>query len=398
MKRNDIISILVSLCMVLLAWTARDYFLDNISERTVRVGFLYDGDESTPYAYNFIRSQRAVETAYGDRVESVVVNNVPGDAGGEALRKLAGEGCEIIFSTSLSYAAETRAMAAEYPDIEFCQVAGEDANDPPVLANYHTFMGEIYQGRYVSGVLAGMKLKELIDQGTVPAEGALVGYIGAFPNAEVISGCTAFFLGVRAIVPDARMNVRYTDTWTSYSKEKEAAEKLIEEGCVVISQHSDTIGPAVACENADKPYPVIHVGYNQSMIEEAPTSSLVSTRINWTPYFLSAVEAVMAGDKIEKHVKGNIHGNDAGAGFDMDWVQMLELNAYIAAEGSQQRMTELEDGFRKGRIRVFQGDYIGIDPEDPTDIYDLSAGYDENRDRSAPSWHYVLKDVITVEE
>lgn len=216
----------------------------------VKVGFIYDGDAATPYSANFMRAEEALKNELGDRVTVIPIRNVS-EADSEAhIRSLAEAGCDIIFTTSYGYEETAKSLAHEYPDVEFCQATGDNANTDPVLPNYHTFMGEIYEGRYISGVLAGMKLHEMISAGTISAEEAVVGYVAAFPYAEVISGYTAFFLGVRSVVPDAVMKVKYSNTWSGYAVEYQLAKELIEEGCVLISQHSDTIGPAVACEEA----------------------------------------------------------------------------------------------------------------------------------------------------
>lgn len=398
MKRVNTISIATALVLVLLSLIIYlPYSGSKKSDRTIKVGFVYDGDESTPYTYNFIRAQYAIETTYGDRVEIAVKNNTTTADGETALRELIGEGCDLIITTSYGYGEVAKKLAGEYPDIQFCQATCNNANETPVYDNYHTFMGYIYEGRYITGVVAGMKLRQMIEEGVITEEQAIIGYVAAYPYAEVISGYTAFLLGVRSVVPSAVMKVKYTNTWTSYTLEKKCAEELIAKGCVMISQHSDTTGPAVACENADMPYPVYHIGYNQSMIDVAPTTSLVSTRINWTPYILSAVEAVLKEEDIEKHVVATIHGNDAGAGFEKDWVQMVELNALIAVEGTDDMIEDTIREFERGSIQVFKGDYIGIDPFDETDTYDLSNGYIENEATSAPMFHYVLQDVITVE-
>ena len=237
-----------------------------------------------------------------------------------------------------------------------------------------------------------------MSNGEITVEQARIGYIGAFPYAEVISGYTAFFLGVQSVVPEVTMKVIYTNSWGDYSLEKHTAERLIEEGCVVIAQHSDTTGPAVACEEQSSRYKVFHIGYNQSMTDVAPTTSLISSRINWQNYIVSATDAVLRGKSIESVVKGNVHGNDVSGGIRENWVQMLKLNDTIAAKGTQKKINELIDKFKKGKVDVFKGDFIGVNPEDENDIYDLSDGYTENRNSSAPTFHYVLKDVITIEE
>ncbi len=369
------------------------------SREFITVGFVYDGDESTPYTANFIKAEKAVREKFGIRVHVIVKSNTHSSDGGEdAIRELVADGCDLIFTTSIGYGEAAKKCAGEFPAVQFCQATSMDANDDPVYENYHTFMGEIYEGRYISGVIAGMKLKEMIDEGVITVDQAKVGYVAAYPFAEVISGYTAFLLGVRSQVPEATMDVKYTYTWSSYNIEKNCAEELIARGCVILSQHSDTTGPAVACEEMFAEKAVYHVGYNQSMIDIAPTTSLISARINWEPYMVSACEAVLENKKIEKCVKGQVHGNDVGAGFDEGWVEMLELNSLVAAKGSDEKIEELKEEFRKGKIEVFKGDYTGVNPDDPNDTYDLNKGYKENSEHSAPTFHYVLQNVITIVE
>ena len=238
-------------------------------------------------------------------------------------------------------------LAEKYPDIEFCMATCSNANEEPRLENYHTFMGAIYQGRYTAGVAAGMKLQELIDNGTITKEQAKIGYVAAYPYAEVISGYTAFLLGVRSIVPDVVMSVRYTNNWNDYLTEKKYAKEFIDEGCVIISQHSDTTGPATACEATDSDTPVYIVSYNESMANVAPTTYLTGCKINWEPYVTGVVESVLKDKKIEENVKGNVVGNDMGAGFEEGWVEMLELNELVAAKGTKAKMQEVINGFKR---------------------------------------------------
>lgn len=156
-------------------------------------------------------------------------------------------------------------------------------------------------------------------------------------------------------------------------------------------------GPAVACEETDRSKVVFYVSYNESMRDVAPTTYLTGSKINWSPYMMKAVEAVLSDKEIEQNIKGNVNGNDMGAGFDYDWVHMLEINEFVAAKGTQERVNELIHEFEQGKIQVFQGEYIGVDPENESDTIDLREGYLENENSSAPSFHYILKDVITIE-
>lgn len=397
MKRVYVITLLSAISVILAAFLVHFFLSEDKTDRTVKVGFVYVGDTSTAYTRNFENAQRAIEKQYGSQVDVIAKYNIAEDSVQGVLQELVDSGCELIFSTSYGFGEQAKEYAKRYPDVQFCQATCSNANEEPKLSNYHTYMGSIYQGRYISGVVAGMKLKELIDVGTITAEEAKVGYIGAYPYAEVISGYTAFFLGIKSVVPQATMTVKYTNTWGSYAVEKRYATELIHKGCVVISQHSDTTGPAVACEQAQTGRPVYHVSYNQSTADVAPTSYLVGCRINWEPYISSAVQAVLSEKNIEDCVRGNVNGNDIGAGFEEDWVQMMELNEIIAAKGTKDKVDELIDQFKQGSLQVFQGNYIGVNPEDATDILDLKEGYKENEKSSAPTFHYILKDVITVE-
>ena len=395
MKRVYIATALT--CLVVMAVFIGCFRLLNLSggKDHLKIGFIYDNDESTPYTYNFSLAKDAVEKKYGDRVEILTRSNVLDDEMEEPLRELADESCDIIFLNG--YSEKVMALASEYPDTQFCQTSYMDMSGLTPPENYHTFKGEAYQGRYVSGIAAGMKIRQMISEGSLSENQAKVGFVAAFPTSEVISGYTAFLLGIRSVVPTAEMRVCYTGTWSSYAQEKDAAEKLIGEGCVIISQHTDTIGPAIACEEASQNRGVYFVGFNQSMSEVAPGSSLVTARICWEPYVLAAVEAVLTGRKIESVVSGNIHGTDVSAGFEKGWVEMVDLNLQVAAPGTQEAMDDAIGQFRRGSVDfVFRGDYTGVNPDDPSDTCDLHTAYIENENTSYPLFHYLLSDIITV--
>jgi basic membrane protein A len=354
----------------------------------LKVGFVYIGDESEAYTANFIAAENAIAETYGDKVQCIAKYNVDESAAEDPIRELCETGCSIIFTTSFGYGAVAKEIAAEYPDVQFCQATCSDADTE--TANYHNYMGYIYQGRYVAGIVAGMKLQEMIDAGTITADQAKIGYVGAFDYAEVISGYTAFLMGVRAIVPEATMEVQYAGTWGDYDTEKTMATALIEDGCVIISQHSDTEGPAQACEDAyAKGTEVYCVSYNQDMTDVAPNTCLISSRQDYAPYEVAAVQAVMDGTEIPV---------DQGAGFDEGWVAMTELNTAIAAEGTQEKMDEVIAAFKDGSLKatdVFKGPYTATDPYSGETI-DLTDGFDENATQSAPAYSYVINDIITI--
>ena len=398
MKREQIVTALT--CLVVLAAFVGVFRILNLNggRDDLKIGFIYDNDECTPYTYNFSLAKDELEKQYGDKVEILTCSNVLDDEMEEPVKELAGKGCDIIFFNG--YSEMVMQLATQYPNTQFCQTSYMDMSNVAVPDNYHTFKGEAYQGRYVSGIVAGVKIEQLIDEGTISEDQAIVGFVAAFPTSEVISGYSAFILGVRSIVPQAVMRVCYTQTWSSYAQEKDAAQKLIDEGCVIISQHTDTIGPAIACEEAsEESIPVYFVGYNQSMSEVAPGTSLITSRICWEPYVLEAVEALRTNKKIESVVNGRIHGSDVSAGFERGWVEMVDLNQQVAAPGTEEAMNSAIEQFKRGNGDfVFKGDYKGVDPDNPSDTIDLRRGYKENENTSYPLFHYILSDIVTVEE
>lgn len=399
MKRVIWITVICAVSMLLIVYGAVGLRRQlNQEKEHITIGFLYVGDSCDTYTHSFVRAQKSIEQELAGAVTSVVKYNVAEGEEEESLQELVDAGCDLIFSTSYGYGETTKKFAERYPQIEFCMATGDNANVAPVLGNFHNFMGEIYQGRYIAGVVAGMKLQELIEEGVLTADQAKIGYVGAFPYAEVISGYTAFFLGVCSVVPETQMDVIYTNSWGDYDLEKKVTIQLIERGCVIISQHSDTTGPAIACEEQSGLHTVYHVGYNQSMADVAPTTSLISCRINWEPYMVAASKAVLKGRPIEAAVKGSVLGNDISGGFHENWVQMLKLNKTVAAEGTQQVIDRLIQDFENDRVHVYQGNYTGTNPFDANDTIDLIQEYKENKKGSAPSFHYVLDGVIHIIE
>jgi len=396
MKRVYIVTVLT--CAVILAVLATLLKFMNLSggKDELKVGFIYDNDESTPYTYNFSLAKDALEKKYGSKVEIFTCSNVLDDEMEKPLRDLAGKGCDIIFFNG--YSTLVSKLAPEYPNVEFCQTSYMDMSDRTVPENYHTFKGEAYQGRYVSGIAAGLKIKEMIENSVITKDQAIVGFVAAFETSELVSGYTAFLLGVRSVVPEAVMRVSYTHTWSSYAQEKKAAQQMIDDGCVIITQHTDTIGPAIACEEAaQKGNSVYFVGFNQSMSEVAPRTSLVTARICWEPYVLSAVDAVMKNRSIESVVAGKVHGHDISAGFEKGWVEMVDVNSGAVAPGTVQAMNEAIAKFKKDKVDfVFKGDYTGKDATDPSKTFDLKNGYIENENTSYPLFNYILDDVVTV--
>ena len=246
---------------------AADLKANNAAELAkIKVGFIFLHDENSTYDLNFMNAAIAACDELG--VEYLLRTNIPeGQECYNAAAELVDAGCTHVFADSFGHEDYMIQAAKEFPNVEFCHATGTKAHLEN-LSNYHNAFATIYEGRYLAGVAAGMKLKEMIDNGTITADQAKMGYIGAFTYAEVISGYTSFYLGARSIVPEVTMEVTFTGSWYDETAEKEGANKLINNGCVLISQHADSMGAPTACETAGVP----NVSYNGSTKEVAPNA------------------------------------------------------------------------------------------------------------------------------
>jgi len=331
-------SILLVLCMVLgMTMTASAA----VSASDIKVGMICIGDENEGYSANHINGLLRGMEALGIAKEQVTFKyNIPEtEAAYEAAIDLAEQGCNIIFANSFGHESYIALAAEEYPEIEFCHATGTSAMNAG-LENFHNYFAAIYEARYVSGIVAGLKLNEMIESGKITAENAKMGYVGAFPFAEVISGYTSFFLGARSVCPSVTMEVRYTNSWGDMALEKETAEALIANGCVLISQHADTTGAPTACEAAGVPC----VGYNISMIPAAPTQALTSSYVNWAAYYSFALENVLAGTTFPA---------DWSAGYVDGAVAVTELNPASVPAGAAEKVAEAEAALKAGTLKVF---------------------------------------------
>jgi len=308
-----------------------------------KVGFIFLHDENSTYDKNFIDAANAAAKALGLKDEQVIMKTgIPeGSECYDAACELVDEGCDLVFADSFGHESYMIQAAKEFPEVQFCHATGTQAHVEK-LDNYHNAFASIYEGRYLAGIAAGMKLNEMIANGDITAAEAKIGYVGAWPYAEVKSGYTSFFLGARSVCPTATMQVEYTNSWFDIALEKSAAEKLIGDGCVLISQHADSEGAPKACETAGVP----NVAYNISTISIAPNTALISSKINWQPYMELIIKKTMEG-------KGNEIPYDWCGGIAEGSVQLTELNSKIAAEGTQAAIDAAIAEFKAGTLKVF---------------------------------------------
>lgn len=318
--------------------------------KTLKVGLICIGDENDQgYTYNFIRGKEAVTekmAAKGVTIDWKIITNIGEDSRcADSCMELADDECEIVICNSYGHEPFMLQVAADYPEVQFIGCTNLNSVFDN-LDNTHNGFANIYEGRYVAGVVAGMKIKELIDNGTIQPSEAKIGYVGAFPFAEVISGFTAFYLGAKSIVPEVTMNVKYVSSWSDATAEGNAAQALCDEGCILISQHSDNTTPATTAQQNGK----FHVGYNNDMSGIAPEASLISSRIDWSVYFEYVFDAVIAGESFAQ---------DWTAGMAEGAVVLTELNEKIAAPGTKEKMQEVIAGLADGSIEVFAGPWTG---------------------------------------
>ncbi len=320
-----------------------------------KIGFICLHDENSTYDKNFIDAAKRMQDALGLKDAQVIIktNVEEGPACSDAARDLAGQGCSIVFANSFGHEPYIMDVADEFPNVQFCHATGTNAHTAG-LANFHNAFADIYQGRYLAGVAAGMKLNEMIKDGKIKAEEAVIGYVGAFPYAEVVSGYTSFFLGARSVCETATMKVRYTDSWYDEAKEKAAAEALInKDKCVLISQHADSMGAPNACEVAGVP----NVSYNGSTVKACPETFIVSSAINWTPYYVYIVKQTVAGQAIEADWCGGIAEGS---------VVLSAINLDVAAEGTFEKIQELVTKIQAGELDVFDVDTFTVKGEKVT--------------------------------
>ena len=314
---------------------------DATAASDMKVGFIFLHDENSTYDLNFMNGAKEACANLGLSDDQVIFRtNIPeGQECYDAAAELADAGCNVIFADSFGHEGFMIQAAKDFPKVQFCHATGTKAHTEG-LANYHNAFASIYEGRYLAGVAAGLKLNEMIANGEFTEDEAKIGYVGAFTYAEVVSGYTSFFLGARSVCPTATMEVTFTGSWYDETAEKEAANKLIGNGCKLISQHADSMGAPTACETAGVP----NVSYNGSTEAACPNTFIVSSRINWAPYYEYAITAVMNGETIDADWTGTLATGS---------VVLTDINTAVAAEGTAEAIADATAKLESGELQVF---------------------------------------------
>lgn len=369
-----------------------------------KIGMICLHDENSTYDNNFIQALKSVQKALKLSDEQVIIVPNIGETSAcydTAVDLAKNKGCKVIFADSFGHEPFMKQAALEYPNVEFCHATGTSSKFAGVK-NFHNAFASIYEGRYLAGIAAGMKLNEMIEDGKIKAEEAVIGYVGAFTYAEVVSGMTSFFLGARSVCESATMKVRYTGSWYDQAKEQEAATALIEKDkCVLISQHADSLGAPTACELAGVP----NVSYNGSTYSAGENTFIISSAINWAPYFKYIIECAVKGEAIDTDWTGDIAANS---------VVLTGVNQEVAAEGTEKAIKDAIDGFKAGTLHVFATDkftkdgkvlteYLAdVDGDFKPDTNVIHDGYfDESNAkdfRSAPYFDIIIDGVTNLNE
>jgi len=336
----------------------------------LKVGVILVGDETEGYTLAHMNGIKAAAANVGlDESQIIWKYKIPEDQTcSDNAYDLVGQGCNLIISNSYGHQTFMRDVAEEIPEVTFVAMTGDFAAISG-LDNLKNAFTKIYEARYVSGVVAGLKVAELLESGELSPEkqpnsfdengNVKIGYVGAYDYAEVVSGYTSFFLGIRSIVPNVVMEVNYTNSWFDIDKEAAAAEALISKGCVIIGQHADSTGaPAATQKLLDAGNVCYSVGYNIDMLPTAPTAALTSPTNEWAVFYTELFTKMMNGETIEA---------DWAKGFDADAVAVTELGSSCAA-GTAEKVAEVEKALHDGTIKVFDTATFTVDGQTVTSV------------------------------
>ncbi len=401
---KKVLSLVLAL-MMLIGCCAVFAGCGNSGDESFKIGVILIGDENEGYTYSHIKGIREAAATLGVKDDQIIWKYTVGEDEKcyDAAVDLVEMGCTVIFSNSYGHQSHMQKAASEYPEIQFVAVTGDTASNSG-LDNFSNAFTFVYESRYVSGVVAGLKIKELVEAGKLGASNydadgnVKIGYVGAYPYAEVVSGYTAFYLGVKSVYDKVSMEVQYTNSWFDIKAEGTAAEALASRGAVIICQHADSTGAPAACEALNKNGQVIYsVGYNVDMLAVAPTAALTSATNNWSVYYTYAIKAAMDGEKI---------ATNWAEGYKTGTVAITPLGD-SCAPGTAEKVAEVEAALKAGTLHVFDtskftvkgqqitscvvdmdGNFANTDPADKEAVWD---GYfHESELRSAPSFSLII--------
>ncbi len=359
------------------------------------IGVVLVGDENEGYTFAHIDGIRKALAATGYTEDNVIwYYSIPeSEVCADKCRDAAEQGCKLVITNSYGHESHTEAIARQYPDVQFVAMTGDNALKSG-LKNLSNAFNQTYQSRYVSGVVAGMKVKELVEQGKLSANNfdadgnVKIGYVGAYPYAEVVSGYTSFFLGIKSVYEKVSMEVSYTNSWFDITKEATTAEMLMADGCVIIGQHADSTGAPQACEKANKAGTVVYsVGYNVDMLSVAPTAALTSSTNDWSVYYTYALNQIKKGEKI---------ATDWSEGYETGAVGITALGSSCAA-GTEEAVKAAEEGIKNGTIHVFDTNNFTVGGQKVTSClcFDSDGDFENDQQEAIVDGYYHESEYIS---
>ena len=340
--------------------------------KDIKIGMICIGNDNMAYDRNFYMAADAAKEELakkGINVEWVYTYDHPeGDPVAADCEELADSGCAAVILNSYGMEPAMLTVAADYPDTLFCSLTNETSKSDELENTVNAFPS-IYEGRYLAGIAAGMKLNEMIENGDITEDEAVMGYVGAYTYAEVVSGYTAFYLGAKSVCPSVKMLVEFIGSWGDPAVEAQTAQDLIDRGAVLISQHSDATTPSTTAQENN----VYSVGYNISMVDVAPDSSIVSSRIDWTNYFVYVIETLANGGTVDQDYMQ--HGVADGD------IKLTDLNEAVAAPGTAEAIAEAEEKIKSGELHVFDTSTFTVDGKTlESSLVDMDADFDATDD------------------
>lgn len=360
--------------LALLSVFARTGCTKGGDSSTLKVGLICVGDETETYSKAHIDGIKAAADKLGATV--IYKNSVPeGTQVIDACTELKEAGAQLIFTNSYGHQDYACAFAKDNPDLTIVADTGDYAAISG-LSNLKNAFTNIYEARYVSGVVAGRKLKELNAAGKIEASSKdaagniKIGYVGAYNYAEVVSGYTAFYLGVKEgfEADNVVREVKYTNSWYDHDAENTAAKYLRSKGCVIIGQHADSTGaPEAVEEEHNKGKEVYSVGYNIDRLSKAPTAALTSSTNNWEKYYEYAIGQFKKGESIAV---------DWAKGYADDAVGITTLGPKVA-EGTKAKVDSLVAEIKAGTKHVFDTSKFTITGANEDNINNAGATIDK---------------------
>lgn len=335
------------------------------AKEDIKVGVIHIGNpaDGSGYSYTHDVGIQDMQAALGLSDDQIIRKNNVSDgdptATETAIRECIEAGCNIIFGTSWGYMDTMEALADEFPNVVFSHGTGYKNNGK----NMNNYFGRIYQARYLSGIVAGMK-----------TESNLIGYVAAMgsENSEVTGGIDAFAIGVASVNPDAKIYVKVTNSWYSPTEETNAAKALIAEGCDVIAQHCDTPNPQLEAESAG----VWGVGYNSDMIKDAPGATLTSVEWHWGAYYTQAVQQVIDGTwNCENYYGGMSDG----------LLDISDLNSALCTDEMQATVDEAKNEILNNGFNVFDG---VLETNDGSTVGEEGSTLDDATIKGGINWYY----------